>query len=97
MSYQKSVVEVRSFLGRFVHPRVAAIVLAGIVLWGVSFLIAATGLVMRSNGDPLLAAQLFFISGIVGVFGMGVIAACVLWLGCLRMVQIVYGDREEHR
>jgi hypothetical protein len=80
----------RSFLGRFVHPRLAAIVLAGIVLWGVSFLIAATGLVVRS-GDPLLAAQFFFVSGVVGVGGMAVIAVCGVWLGCLRTVQIMYG------
>jgi steroid 5-alpha reductase family enzyme len=93
MSYQISTVRVRSFFDRFVHPRLAAIVLAGIVLWGVSFLIAATGLVMRSTGDPLLAVQLFFLSGIVGVGGMTIIAVCVLWLGCLRMKQIAHSYR----
>lgn len=84
---------VRSFLDRFVHPRLAAIVLAGIVLWGVSFLIAVTGLAVR-GGDPLLAAQLFVLSGIIGVFGMMIIAVCGLWLGCLRLMQIVYGRRK---
>jgi hypothetical protein len=96
MSYQISTVRVRSFLGRFVHPRLAAIVLAGTVLWGVSFLIAATGLVMRSSGDPLLVAQLFFLSGIVGVGGMTIIAVCALWLGYLRVKQIVYSYRGKH-
>lgn len=89
MSHTISRIRVRSFLDRFVHPRLAAIVIAGIVLWGVSFLIAATGLVVRS-GDHLLAAQLFVFSGIIGVFGMMIIAVCGLWLGCLRTIQIVY-------
>lgn len=89
MSSQKSVIRIRSFLDRFVHPRLAAIVLAGIVLWVVSFLISATGLVVR-GGDPLLAAQLFFISGGVGVFGMAIIAVCGIWLGCRRTIQVIY-------
>lgn len=92
MSYTISRRRMRSFLDRFVHPRLAAIVLTGIVLWGFSFLIAATGLTVRGS-NPLLSAQLFFISGVIGVFGMGVIAVCCLWLGCLRVIQIVYSRR----
>lgn len=83
----------RSFLDRFVHPRLAAIVIAGIILWGGSFLIAATGLVLQSSGDATLIATLFSVSGIVGVLGMTIVSGCGLWLVGLRMAQIIHSRR----
>ncbi|HET7323199.1 MAG TPA: hypothetical protein VFJ06_02580 [Halococcus sp.] len=83
---------IRSFLDRFVHPRLAAIAIGGIVLWGVSFLVAATGLAVRST-DTLLAIDLFFASGVLGVFGMAILACCGLWLVGLRATQVVRGER----
>jgi hypothetical protein len=83
---------IRSFLGRFVHPWVAAIATAGVVLWGISFLVAATGLAFRST-ETLLAIDLFFASGVLGVFGMAVLAGCALWLAGLRTIQVARGRR----
>jgi hypothetical protein len=81
---------IRSFLDRFVHPWVAAIAIAGVVLWAISFLVAATGLAFRST-DAMLAVNLFFASGVLGVFGMVVLAGCGLWLAGLRTVQVARG------
>lgn len=83
-----------SFLDRFVHPRLAAVVVVGITLWGGSFLIAATGLALQPSGDAPLVATLFFVSGIVGVLGMAIVSGCGLWLGGLRTIQIVRRRRK---
>lgn len=83
---------IRSFLGRFVHPWVAAIATVGAVLWLVSFFVAATGLAFRST-KILLAADLFFTSFVFGAFGMAILAGCALYLAGLRTIQVARGRR----
>ena len=78
---------IRSYLDRFVHPRVAAITTLGALLWLASFLVAAIGLGTRT-AYPLLSIRLFAASGYLGLFGMGTIAACALWLGGVRAIQV---------
>lgn len=78
---------IRSYLDRFVHPWVAAIATAGALLWLASFLVAAIGLGIRTS-SPLLSIRLFAASGYLGLAGMGTIAACALWLGGLRALQV---------
>ncbi|WP_160135209.1 hypothetical protein [Halococcus salsus] len=78
---------IRSYLDRFVHPRVAAIATVGALLWLASFAVAAIGLGIRTS-SPLWSIRLFAASGYLGLFGMGTIAACALWLGGVRVVQV---------
>ena len=80
----------RSFLDRFVHPRVAAVALAGAGIWLVSFGVAATGVVLRDTGHgSLFVFQLFFGSGVLGLFGMAVLAACGIYLIGVRTKQVL--------
>jgi hypothetical protein len=80
---------IRSFLDRFVHPRVAAITTIGVALWILSFLIAAVGLAIRTRGRPVFAVQLFLISSIIDIIGIVIVVGCVLWLVGLRMKQLI--------
>lgn len=84
---------IRSFLNRFVHPWIAAIAIIGVVCWGVSFLAAATGLVIRSPDTTILTVELFVTSGLIGLAGSVILVACGLWLVGLRTIQIVRGRR----
>jgi hypothetical protein len=84
---------IRSFLDRFVHPWVAAITTVGAVLWLVSFLVAATGLAFRTTDNTLLTVELFLTSGVIGVFGTAVVAACALYLAGIRAIQVARGRR----
>jgi hypothetical protein len=80
----------RSFLDRFVHPWVAAVALVGVGIWLLAFVVAAAGLVIRYVGtDLLLAFQLFFTSGIVGLIGMAVLSVCGLYLVGVRTKQLL--------
>lgn len=78
----------RSYLGRFVHPWLAAIATTGVILWAGSFLVAVAGLAVRSSAARL-AADLFVVAGLIGVFGMLVLASCGLWLVGLRARQLI--------
>ncbi|WP_423745774.1 hypothetical protein V5735_07420 (plasmid) [Haladaptatus sp. SPP-AMP-3] len=78
-----------SFLHRFVHPRLAAVAIGGAGLWGVSFLVAAAGVGLRSTGRVVLAAQLFFLSSLVGLLGIFTLGCCALWLVGLRVRRLV--------
>ncbi|EMA36722.1 hypothetical protein [Halococcus hamelinensis] len=78
---------IRSYLDRFVHPWIAAIATVGALLWLASFIVAAIGLGIRTS-HPLWNIRLFAASGYLGLLGMGIIAACALWLGGLRIVQV---------
>ncbi|MCO8244296.1 MULTISPECIES: hypothetical protein [unclassified Haladaptatus] len=78
-----------SFLDRFVHPRIAAIAIAGIALWGVSFLIAASGVAIEYTGKAILSAQLFFVSSLTGIVGILILGCCVLWLVGVRIRQVL--------
>lgn len=73
-----------SFFDRFVHPRVARVATAGATLWAGSFLVAVGGLAVRGS-QPNAAATLFFLSGVVGLVGMVVLAACGLYVLGLRL------------
>jgi len=77
-----------SFFDRFVHPRIARVATAGAVLWAGSFLVAVAGLGVR-GGQPNTAATLFFLSGVVGLVGMVVLAVCGLYLLGIRLRQTV--------
>ena len=70
----------RPFFDRFTHPRLATVATAGAALWLGSFVVAAAGLGLRAAGRALLGARLFFLSGLVGLVGMLVLAACACWL-----------------
>ena len=74
-----------SFFDRFLHPRVARVATAGAAVWIGSFAVALVGLVLR-HGDPTTAALLFFLSGLVGLLGMLLLAGCAgyLLVGKLR-------------
>lgn len=80
-----------SFLDRFVHPRLAVIVIGGIVLWVIAFLVAAAGLVIQSPETVVLTVELFLTSGVVGAAGTVVLLCCVFWLAGLRARQVVFG------
>jgi len=82
----------RGFLDRFVHPRLAAVALAGAALWAGSFLVAAAGLLLRGSGRAALGGELFFLSGLVGAVGILVLLACAAWLAGYWFVGAV-GDR----
>lgn len=75
-----------SFFDRFVHPRVARVATAGAVLWAGSFLVAVGGLAVRGS-QPNTGATLFFLSGVVGLVGMVVLAVCGLYLLGVRLRQ----------
>ncbi|AZH26577.1 hypothetical protein [Haloplanus aerogenes] len=75
-----------SFFDRFVHPRIARVATAGALLWAGSFLVAVAGLVIR-GGQPNTAATLFFLSGVVGLVGMLVLAGCGCYLFGMRLRQ----------
>lgn len=77
-----------AFFERFVHPRLARVATAGAALWLGSFFVAATGLGLRAS-RPGTAATLFFLSGVVGLVGMVVLGACVLWLAGVRVRQVL--------
>jgi hypothetical protein len=77
-----------SFFDRFVHPRVAGVATAGAVLWAGSFLVAVAGLAVRGS-QPSAGATLFFLSGVVGLGGMVVLAVCGLYLLGIRLRQQV--------
>jgi uncharacterized membrane protein YqgA involved in biofilm formation len=84
---------IRSYLDRFVHPILAAIVTIGCVLCVISFLIAGIGVVLRSGGAFEIAVQLLFVSGLIGVPGILLVTACILWLVGLRSIQVVHSRR----
>jgi len=75
-----------AFFDRFVHPRVARVATTGAALWAGSFLVAAAGLGVRDS-QPNAAATLFFLSGIVGLVGMVVLAGCGLYVLGVRLRQ----------
>jgi hypothetical protein len=79
-----------SFLRRFVHPRLAAVAIGGAGVWGVSFLVAGTGVALQSTGRFVLGAQLFFLSSLLGIVGILVLGCCTLWLVGLRIRQVVF-------
>lgn len=83
-------VSLRSFLDRFVHPWVAAIALAGAGIWLISFGVAAVGVILQETGNgSLLIFQLFFGSGVLGLIGMVILAACGLYLVGVRTKQVL--------
>ena len=82
---------IRSFLDRFVHPRLAAITTIGVALWILSFLIAAVGLAIQTRGSPLFAVQLFLISSVIDIIGIVMVVACTLWLVGLRTKRFIRG------
>jgi uncharacterized membrane protein YqgA involved in biofilm formation len=79
---------IRSFLDRFVHPRLAAITTIGVALWILSFLIAAVGLAIQAK-SPLFAIQLFLISSVIDIIGIVMVVACTLWLVGLRTKRFI--------
>ncbi len=79
-----------SFLDRFVHPRLAAVAIVGAGVWGVSFLVAGTGVALQSSGKFVLGAQLFFLSSLLGVVGILALGCCALWLVSVRIRQVVF-------
>lgn len=84
-----------SFLDRFVHPRLAAIAIGGATLWGVSFLVAASGVAFRASGRFILGAQLFFLSSLIGVVGIFVLGLCALWLGGVWVRRTVFRSEND--
>lgn len=83
-----------SFLNRFVHPRLAAVAIGGAALWGGSFLVAAVGVVLRRIGEhAVVSAELFFLSGLLGLLGMAILALCGLWLVGVRVRQTLGNQR----
>lgn len=80
-----------TFLDRFVHPHLAAVAIVGAALWLGSFLVAAAGLWFRGTGRAVFGEQLFFLSGLVGLLGMLVLAACACWLAGYWLLRRVRG------
>lgn len=67
------------FFDRFVHPRLARVATAGGIVWLISFLVAGIGVAFGAAG-PLAAADLFFLSGVLGLVGLLTVAACGFFL-----------------
>lgn len=71
---------VRSFFDRFVHPWLAGVATLAVSAWGLSFLVAASGLAAQATDRSMLAFMLFFTSGLVGAAGTATLVACALYL-----------------
>ena len=84
----------RSFLDRFVHPRLAAVALFGAGLWLLSFFIAASGLAMQAFQRWTLMANLFFTASLVGLLGMFILGLSGLYLVGLWVLRYVRGAGE---
>lgn len=71
--------DAEGFFDRFVHPRLARVATAGAIVWLGSFLVAGIGVAFGEVG-PLRAADLFFLSGVLGLVGLLTVAACGFFL-----------------
>lgn len=72
------------FFDRFIHLWLARVAAAGAAVWLSSFLLTAVGVVV--DVWPLGAADRFFLSGLLGLVGLLVVAACVRWLLAIASV-----------
>ncbi|GAA0644824.1 hypothetical protein [Salarchaeum japonicum] len=79
---------VRAFLDRFVHPWIAAIVLSGLSLITVAAVAAIVAVAAGNLGYYRFEARFVPLSALVSLLGILVIAACTLYLGVLRLLQV---------
>lgn len=71
------------YLDRFHNPRIALVATVGAAIWLCSFLVAGTGVVLRSSNSRV-AVTLFALSGPLGLVGVAVVAVAAAWLGVRR-------------
>lgn len=79
----------RGFLDRFVHPRVAAVVVAATLLIAVAAILAVVAVGLGNVGYYEVEYTYVPLASLLSLFGILVWVACGVYLGALKLVRDV--------
>jgi len=82
---------VRGFLGRFVHPRVAAAALFGTLLIALAAVVAVVAVGLGNVGYYDIEYRYVPLASLVSLIGILIWVACGLYIGALKVLRDTVG------